>query len=249
LQDRLQTADVFVPPSPADAGLALGAAAWSSWQATGRRPRWTPDPYLGPPVEAAAIDAALHAATGIECHELADPVGSAVDDLVAGRIVGWFQGGSEYGPRALGNRTILADPADPWSREKLNNLVKHREWFRPYAPVCSEEAVSEIFESWGAVPFMMHVAPVRTERIGEMPGGVHVDSSARLQTVCSAQNPLFYSLVTRFIAASGSPTVINTSLNLDGMPIVESPDDALACLRGAPAMDALYIGRYRVRRN
>jgi len=152
LQDRLQTPDVFVPPSPADAGLALGAAAWSIWRSTGVRPRWTPNPYLGAPYDGGAITAAI-AASDLVATTVLDPVAAAVSDLRAGRIIGWFDGRSEHGPRALGNRSILADPSDPWAREMLNNRVKHREWFRPYAPVVPESRAHEVFDLPGPVPF------------------------------------------------------------------------------------------------
>lgn len=248
LQVRLQTSDVFVPPSPADAGLALGAAAWSLWRSTGVRPRWTPNPYLGSSHDDATIAAALAGAHDITARRTPDPVAAAVTDLRAGRIIGWFHGASEYGPRALGNRSILADPSDPWARELLNNRVKHREWFRPYAPVSTEHGADDLFEISGPVPFMMHVAAVRRGRVPEIPGGVHVDGSARLQTVSPTQNPLFHDLVDRFTRTTRVPAVLNTSLNVDGMPIVETPTDAVECLRKAPGMHALHMGGYRVTR-
>lgn len=248
LQVRLQSPDVFVPPSPADAGLALGAAAWSTWRSTGVRPRWNPNPYLGSSHDGATIAAALAGAADLKACRVPDPVAAAVADLRAGRIIGWFQGASEYGPRALGNRSILAAPSDPWARELLNNRVKHREWFRPYAPVSTECRADDIFELAGPVPFMMHVAAVKRARVQEIPGGVHVDGSARLQTVSPDQNPMFHDLVDRFTRTTGVPAVLNTSLNVDGMPIVETPTDAVECLRRAPGMHALHIGGYRVTR-
>lgn len=248
LQEELGTPDVFVPPSPGDAGLALGAAAWSLWQSTGSMPRLGALPYLGGEYGDAEIRSELRRRQAARSQEVDDPVESAAADLAAGRVVGWFQGRSEYGPRALGNRSILADPSDPWGREVLNHRVKKREWFRPYAPAVAEESAGETFDLRAPVPFMMHVAPVHGGQRARIPGGVHVDGSARLQTVAAGENPIFHRLVTSFAARTGVPALLNTSLNVDGMPIVEAPRDALECLHRAEAMDVLYLGHHRVTR-
>lgn len=249
LQDRLDTGDVFIPPSPGDQGLALGAAAWLLWRVTGRLPRWRPDPYLGGRFSGAEIAAELSGQVCLSWQECPDHVAAAVQDVAAGRIVGWFQGRSEYGPRALGNRSILANPAVPWSREVLNNMVKNREWFRPYAPVAAAEQAAASFDLRSPVPFMMHIAPIRLETVAAIPGCVHVDYSARLQTISAGQNREFHGLVTKFTKLTGLPAILNTSLNVDGMPIVETPADAVGCLRGAARMDALYLGSVRVTRH
>jgi carbamoyltransferase len=249
LQDALNTGDVFVPPSPGDQGLAVGAAAWSLWQSTGRLPRWDPEPYLGGQFDEPTILAALAGHEDLVRERVDDVVAEAVRELVAGRIVGWFQGRSEYGPRALGSRSILANPAHSWSREILNNLVKYREWFRPYAPVAVEESAADTFELRSQVPFMMHIAPVRNDAVDGLPGGVHVDGSARLQTVSEHQNPDLHRLIALFTQVSGIPAVLNTSLNVDGMPIVESPADAVECFQRAPGMDVIFVGRFKVTRD
>lgn len=246
LQETLDTSADFVPPSPGDAGLALGAAVWSAWQSTGAIPRIEAMPYLGGEYGDVEIRSELRRDPAVRWQPVDDPVECAVADLAAGRGVGWFQGRSEYGPRALGNRSILADPAEPWAREVLNHRVKKREWFRPYAPVVAEESADETFGLRAPVPYMMHVAPVHAGQRGRIPGGVHVDGSARLQTVGATQNPTFHRLVSSFAARTGVPALLNTSLNVDGMPIVETPRDALECLRRAEAMDVLYLGRNRV---
>jgi carbamoyltransferase len=248
LQDRLDTGDVFVPPSPGDQGLALGAAAWCSWQSTGKMPHWPPEPYLGGQFDDAAIEAEVAQHSDLRWEKPIDIVTAAVRDVAVGRIVGWFQGRSEYGPRALGNRTILANPADPWGRERLNNLVKHREWFRPYAPAVPEEKAAQTFDLRSPVPFMMHIAPTLQERVCALPGGVHVDNSARLQTVSAEQNPLFHRLISEFANLTGSPAILNTSLNVDGMPIVETPADAVQCFRSSPGMYAICLGSIKVTR-
>ncbi|MGH3939533.1 MAG: carbamoyltransferase C-terminal domain-containing protein [Pseudonocardiaceae bacterium] len=249
LQDRLDTGDVFVPPSPGDQGLALGAAAWLIRQSTGKLPRWTPRPYLGGQFDDDAIETELARHPDLNWEKPADHVLETVRDVAAGCIVGWFQGRSEYGPRALGNRSILANPTDPWSREVLNNLVKRREWFRPYAPVAVEERAGKTFDLRSPVPFMMHIAPTRPEAVAELPGGVHVDKSARLQTVRTDQNAVFHRLVTEFADLTGSSAILNTSLNIDGMPIVESPADGIECFRSSPGMDALFLGSMKVTRS
>ena len=248
LQDALNTGDVFVPPSPGDQGLALGAAAWAMHTATGRLPRWSAVPYLGGQYDERAVKDALDERPDLVREPVEDAVAEAVRELAAGRIVGWFQGRSEYGPRALGNRSILANPAHPWSREILNNLVKHREWFRPYAPVAVAENAARTFDLRAPVPFMMHVAPARQDAISQLPGGVHVDMSARLQTVTEHQNPELHRLIALFTEVTGVPAVLNTSLNVDGMPIVESPQDAIECFLRAPGMDTIFIGGIRVTR-
>jgi carbamoyltransferase len=248
LQDRLGIPDVFIPPSPGDQGLALGAAAWLLWRSTGQIPRWSGHPYLGGCFGDHAVLAAVSDQDDLVCEHVDDVVAEAAHDLATGRIVGWFQGQSEYGPRALGNRSILANPAGPWSREILNNMVKYREWFRPYAPAVTEETAMQTFELRSSVPFMMHVAPVRSDAVSQLPGGVHVDCSARLQTVSERQNPDLHRLIRLFTQASGTPAVLNTSLNVDGMPIAESPSDAIECFRRAPGMDAIFVGPFKLTR-
>jgi len=241
LQDALNTGEVFVPSAPGDTGLALGALAWWQWTTTGRRPRWTANPYLGGEFDAGQAREAAEGQEGLVVEQVQDSVMEAVRHLAEGRVVGWFQGRAEHGPRALGNRSILVRPG-PWAREILNNLVKKREWYRPYAPVVTEERAADLFAVRAPVPFMMHVAPARAEAIYLMPGGVHVDRTARLQTVSAMQNPEMYRLVTLFEQATGIPALINTSLNVDGMPIVEQPSDAIECFRRAAGMDVLMIG-------
>jgi carbamoyltransferase len=248
LQDALDCPDVFVPPSPGDQGLALGAAAWWLWRSTGSLPRWEARPYLGGGFDEPGILAAVESRADVAVARVDDAVVEAAQELAAGKIVGWFQGRSEYGPRALGHRSILADPSRPWSREVLNNLVKNREWFRPYAPLAVEEEARELFNLHSPVPFMMHVAPVRPSAAARMPGGVHVDNSARLQTVSRHQDVDLHRLVTTFRELTGVPTLLNTSLNVDGMPIVESPHDAVDCFTRATGMDVLFLGSFKVTR-
>jgi carbamoyltransferase len=170
---------------------------------------------------------------------------SAAARLDAGAIVGWFQGGSEYGPRALGHRSILADPRPAAMKNRLNYRVKFREPFRPFAPSVLAERASEVFELRGPAPYMLVVAPVREAWRARVPAITHVDGTARVQTVDRAVDPRYHALISAFAARTGVPLVLNTSFNLRGMPIVETPRDALQCFLYTE-MDVLYLGRFEV---
>jgi carbamoyltransferase len=166
----------------------------------------------------------------------ADPVSDAVDLLCDGKIVGWFNGRSELGPRALGQRSILYDPRLPNGKEILNQRVKKREMFRPFAPSVLLEAVGDWFEVDGTdpeSPFMLRVCRFRPDKRPVVPAVVHVDGSGRLQTLTPEANGPFYELVRRFYERTGVPLVLNTSFNVMGEPIVETPADAIACLLGS----------------
>ena len=160
--------------------------------------------------------------------------------LAEGHVFGWFQGGSEFGPRSLGNRSILADPRRPDMKDKLNRRVKHRQAFRPFAPVVLAERVDEIFEGEEESPFMLLVKRVRPEWREKIPAIVHVDGTARIQTVREDQNARLYRLLKEFEAITGVPVLVNTSFNVKGEPIVETPDDAIACFL-ATGMDYLAL--------
>ena len=167
-----------------------------------------------------------------------------VDYITEGNIVGWFEGGSEIGPRALGHRSILADARNPLNKDVLNEKVKHREEFRPFAPVISLEDAEEWFELNGQEsPFMLY--SVRCKRPEDIPSGVHVDDTARVQTVTKDSNGRFYSLVKSFGEKTGVPIIINTSFNDKGEPIVESPEDAIACF-SKTGIDVLVLENYLI---
>jgi carbamoyltransferase len=160
--------------------------------------------------------------------------------LAEGNVVGWFQGGSEFGPRALGNRSILADPRDPKMKDILNSRVKHRQPFRPFAPIVLEERAAEIFEGRGDSPFMLMAKPVNRAWRNQIPAIVHVDGTARVQTVAERQNPRLYRLLKEFEALTGVPVLINTSFNVKGEPMVETPQDAIQCFL-ATGIDRLVL--------
>jgi carbamoyltransferase len=169
--------------------------------------------------------------------------------LCRGEIVSWFQGRMEFGPRALGSRSILADPRDPTMRDRINALVKKREGFRPFAPVVTEEAAAQIFEiKPGDEPtyaHMLFVTHVRPEYRSRLPATTHVDGSARAQTVSQAQNPRLWKLLNEFAASTGVPVLLNTSFNVRGQPIVCTPQEAIDTFLAAK-LDVLVLGNYLV---
>jgi hypothetical protein len=181
-----------------------------------------------------------------DCLAPDDLVRSAAKQITAGKFVGWFQGGAEIGPRALGNRSILASPAVAETKDALNARVKFREQFRPFAPAVLAEYASEIFDLCTDSPYMLIVANVRPEWCHRIPAVIHVDGTARVQTVREAENSIFYALLRALHEISGVPVVLNTSFNLAGMPIVESPLDAVHCFLQTQ-LDELYLGNIRVK--
>jgi len=169
-----------------------------------------------------------------------DPAREAAELIADGKIVGWFMGRSEFGPRALGHRSILADPRRKEMHSYLNDRIKHRQWFRPYAPAVLAEEVSVYFELDAPSPHMLLVAAVREEWKGKLPAITHADGTARIQTVTREDNGLFYEVVKAFKELTGIGVILNTSFNDHGEPIVQSPSDALANFT-AVDMDALVM--------
>jgi len=244
---------VHVTHSPSDAGVALGAAlALTHLDRSGARApagsdcsREQPTPFLGPEYEDRELRAALEAG-GLRFREEPDVAAAAAEALARGEIVAWFQGRAELGPRALGNRSILADPRDAGVCERLNRDIKRREWFRPYSPAVLAEHAAAFFEVGPPSPFMSFAVPVRPERRAEIPAVVARDGSARLQTVSADDNPLFYRLIQAFYRITSVPLVLNTSFNVQE-PMVCTPADAVRTFRGS-GLDALVLGRYVVDR-
>ncbi len=235
--------DVFVQPASSDAGNALGAALWV-WHQTMDRPRaWTMEhAYHGRSWSTSELENALRARR-VAYRLTPDPAAEAARLVAEGKVVGWFQGRAEIGPRALGARSILADPRRPDMRDVVNHQVKRREWFRPFAPSVLHEHGPEYFEGYRANPFMLLVQPVRRDRRDEVPAVTHVDGTARLQTVTPGPNPLFHSLVSEFHRRTGVPMVLNTSFNLRGEPIVHRPEEAVDDYL-ASGMDAVVMGSF-----
>ncbi|HSN52309.1 MAG TPA: carbamoyltransferase C-terminal domain-containing protein [Woeseiaceae bacterium] len=225
---------VYVIPAAEDSGPAIGAAYHGLWHLTGE---YTPRAYardaFGTVYGDLAIAAAIGRTPSVVTRETNDCVGDAADLLADGKIIAWFSGPSELGPRALGQRSILCDPRQPDAKETLNARVKHREGFRPFAPVIPLEEAASWFELDGvdaSSPFMLRVMKFRADKRELVPAVVHVDGTGRVQTVTRAVNGPYYELVRAFGDRTGVPLLLNTSLNVMGEPIVETPEDALWCL-------------------
>lgn len=234
---------IWVQPAAGDAGTALGAALWVDAQERGddeRRYRMD-HAYLGPSYDDADIESFL-TWSKLPYRRLDDIAGEAAALLADGRILGWFQGRMEFGPRALGARSILASPIDADMQAKLNE-IKDREDFRPVAPVVLAEEADAWFVDAGESPFMLFVHDVRPDRADRIPAVRHVDGTARIQTIRRDQNPLYYDLIAAFARQTGVPVLVNTSFNTRGEPVVCTPRDAVECFWTSP-LDALVIGSY-----
>jgi carbamoyltransferase len=235
----------FVQPAASDDGVALGAAVAPYMDGGGRLPiKAMRHAYLGPEFDDEAVENALRTYK-LKYARLSDVAETAAELLSNGKILGWFQGRMEFGPRALGSRSILADPRDPEMNAKVNNAVKFREWWRPFAPSMKKEAAGEYLESASDSPFMILTAQVRPEMREVIPSVTHVDGSARPQTVEKEINPLYWRLIDEFGKRTGVPVIMNTSFNLRGEAIVHTPTDAIRTFFSS-GMDALVIGSFLV---
>ena len=237
--------DVFVQPAAGDCGGALGAALYSANSLFGLpRAGAMKHACLGPEFTEREIERAF-AAAGLKPEKLSDEelVRRTALLVAAGLATGWFQGRMEFGPRALGNRSILGDPRNPEMKRLLNDKIKHREPFRPYAPAVLAGRAKDYFELAGESPFMLLAPPVRREMAGSVPAACHDDGTARVQTVDRGSNPRFYSMIEAFDRLTGVPMVLNTSFNRRGEPIVRTPEEALAIYRET-GMDALVLGNF-----
>ncbi len=243
--------NLWIQPAAGDAGGALGAAL-AVWHCHLDQPRRA-DPLGNDSQQASLLGTAY---TEEEIQATLDRHGAvyrrlndeglleeAAGCLSKGGVLGWFQGRMEYGPRALGNRSILADPRGADTQERVNRRIKFRESFRPFAPAVLEDKAIDYFELDRSSPYMLLVAPVQNDRRCEVPSVTHVDGSARVQTVGRQQNPRFYALLEAFYIRTGCPVLLNTSFNIRGEPIVESPENAYQCFMRT-GMDALAMGDF-----
>ena len=263
---------IYIQPAAGDAGGALGAALVGHHLQLGQARRANGDAmqgaYLGPAFEQPDIVARLQGC-GAKFERLDDAalVAASVEDLAQGKALGWFQGRMEFGPRALGNRSILGDPRSPQMQKTLNLKVKYRESFRPFAPSVLRERVRDWFEMDGDSPYMLLVADVVQSRRREMsaaehalfgidklnvprsdiPAVTHVDYSARIQTVHAETNPRYHALLSAFERRTGCPVLVNTSFNVRGEPIVGTPEDAFRCFMGTE-LDTLAVGNCYLRK-
>jgi len=240
----------YIQPAAADNGLAIGCAfyGWMEVLKQERR-RHNGSTCFGRRHTNASIVAALEAQSDrVDVCETEDHVEVAADALANGHVIAWFQGGAEFGPRALGHRSILADPGRPDVRTFINAEIKRREDFRPFAPSVLAEDVSVFFDCAYESPYMILVAPVRPEWRARLQSVVHTDDSARIQTVTRDSDPKYHRLLTQFKARRGFSVLLNTSFNKRHMPIVETPAEALAFFLGCP-LDLLVIEGFVVRKN
>jgi carbamoyltransferase len=263
---------IYIQPAAGDAGGALGAALVGYYLQLGQPRQVNGDAmrgaYLGPAFAQDDIEARLKkSGARFECMDENELISACARDLTEGKALGWFQGRMEFGPRALGNRSILGDPRSPSMQKTLNLKVKYRESFRPFAPSVLRERVSDWFELECDSPYMLLVAdvvkPRRREMTGEeqrlfgidklnvprsdIPAVTHVDYSARIQTVHADTNPRYHRLLSAFERQTGCPVLVNTSFNVRGEPIVGSPEDAFRCFMGCE-LDVLAVGNCYLRK-
>jgi carbamoyltransferase len=240
----------FIPYAAADNGGAMGAALYVRHFLL-KKPRplalgQSPTPFLGPSYSDPEIAAFLKKA-GIKAVKISSIETFAAEQIANKKLVGWFQGPMEFGERALGHRSILADPRTAASKERVNQAVKFRENFRPFAPSVLAEKARDYFDipAGVSVPYMEQVYPVKPSKRRVIPAVVHQDGSARLQTVTQKSDPVFYRLLKAFESKTGIPVLLNTSFNRNGEPIVCSPEDALRTFFTC-GLDYLILGSYAI---
>ncbi len=236
--------ELYIQPASNDSGTAIGAAL-HVWHEELKKPRSfvMSHAYYGPEHDDVAIAAEVEA-VGATAHRLPEDalVDCVAEQLAAGKVVGWFQGRMEFGPRALGNRSILADPRRSDMKDVLNMRIKHREHFRPFCPSILAERTADYFETSYPAPFMVAAYRIRPEKQAELASVTHADGTGRLQTVEREQNPLYWKLLSRFEALTGVPVLINTSFN-ENEPVVNTPAEAIDCFLRTN-MDILCVGSF-----
>lgn len=235
--------DIFIQPAAGDAGNALGAAYYV-WHTILGKPRMEPlkDAYLGPEFSDDQLVGAIKSA-GLAYQRQENVEQYCAAKINEGKIVGWFQGRAEAGPRALGNRSILANATRTDTKDIVNLKIKKRESFRPFAPAIQAEHAADYIEDYYPSPFMLLVMDIKKSRRATVPSITHVDGTARLQTVTKSSNPRYWGLIDEFRRLTGVPVVLNTSFNVMGEPIVSTPSDAIRTFR-ASGMDCLALGDY-----
>ena len=239
--------NIFVPPFPDDSGAGLGAALFVNSLISKKNSQIQfKHNYLGPSFTNSEILKVMKKFK-LKYELIKNIFDSASNSIIKGKIIGWFQGSLEFGDRALGNRSILADPRNKLMKDKINKFIKYRESFRPFAPAILKEKAKEYFENYQESFFMektLFIKPIKKKLI---PSVTHVDGSGRLQTVSKNSNPLFYNLIKSFYEKTGIPVLLNTSFNVQGEPIVCSVEDAIKNFY-LSGLDELYIGNYKVKK-
>ncbi|HEY4517430.1 MAG TPA: carbamoyltransferase C-terminal domain-containing protein [Candidatus Paceibacterota bacterium] len=242
-------AEIFIQPASSDTGIPLGCALWGQVHLGEPRTYVMRDAYLGREYSGQEIQEAMQKTNGISFKKSSAVAEETAKLLAEQKVVGWFQFGSEYGPRSLGARSILADPRRAEMKNILNDRVKHRELWRPFAASVLKEKANEYFElDYEESPFMLLVPKIRERAKKDMQALVHVDGTCRIQTVTKEDNGLYYDLIQAFHKETGVPLIVNTSFNLAGEPIIESPEDALRCFLSTD-MDYLVLGSYVVKKD
>jgi carbamoyltransferase len=236
----------YIQPAAGDEGLAIGAAL-HTYHSVLQQPRRheLKHSYLGPEFSESRIQSALQNA-GLQCRKMERGalLQETAEQIASGNVIGWFQGRMEWGPRALGNRSIVAHPGLPNMKDVLNARIKHREWFRPFAPSIMADHQHEYFEHDHPSPFMLHVYKIRPEKRKELCAVNHVDDTGRLQSVTREENSMYYDLISAFHRRTGIPVILNTSFN-ENEPIVCTPEEAIDCFQRT-RMDVLAIGPFLV---
>lgn len=238
--------EMFIFPIPSDSGTGLGAAVAHSVRATGQRPAPLRHVYLGPSFEDPELELQL-SSCGLEYTKHEDIAEPVADLLTLGQVVAWVQGGLEGGPRALGARSILADPRDIKARDRVNGAIKFREYWRPFCPSMTEEAGPKYLQRFAPAPFMILAFDATEAAKQDAPAIVHVDGTVRVQTVTADTNPPYYRLLKAFERRTGVPVLLNTSFNIKGEAMISSPRDALRTFFST-GIDALAIGSFLVKK-
>lgn len=236
--------DLYIHPAAGDAGGAIGVAFSVWYDILKNKRKFTMNhAYWGPSFSRNECRALIES-KGLKYSELEEDIlcDNVAEKMIKGCVVGWFQGRSEWGPRALGNRSIVVDPRRAEMKDVLNSRIKRREPFRPFAPSILEEATGEYFEESYPVPFMLQVYKIKPEKRAVIPAVTHIDGTGRLQTVNKEQNPLYYKLIKVFESKTGVPVILNTSFN-ENEPIVNTPEEALECFLRTK-MDVLVLGSF-----
>lgn len=247
LKKQLPFEEIFIFPACGDNGTAVGCAFYGYYNDNEHRPKKEHTvyaPYFGRIYSKSDIEEAIQSKDVIAVRS-ENPAKAAAQHIADGKIIAWYQGGSEFGPRALGHRSILADPRNPDIKDILNKRVKFREAFRPFAPSVLFDKMDEFFEEKTESPYMLFAFNIKEEKRVLIPGVVHVDGSARVQTVTKELNGSYADLIEHFYTLTGIPIVVNTSFNIKGEPIVETPVDAVKCFLKTD-IDVLIIEDYIV---
>jgi carbamoyltransferase len=244
--------NIFIQPAANDEGCSAGAALYADSllnDNTKDNISWN-DVYLGPGYNESEILSALESMSDkIKWKHYDNITGKTAEEIAKGKVTGWFQGRMEFGPRALGNRSILADPRRKEMKDIINEKVKRRESFRPFAPSVLEENANEYFDMTGLKnsPYMLFTVPVKKEKRKIIPAVTHVDNTSRIQTVSKNTNKIYWSLINEFKKISGVPIVLNTSYNVKNEPIVCSPKDAINCFLSTN-IDCTILGNFFVKK-